>query len=236
MVNMVNNLISGAVKTLSVGLVAYGSGSLFVSADPNSRQLNDGVRYESQLDISTIKPIKYVWASPSSYHILDSMEKVSNSIVIKYRNRKIRGAFNKFLDAVAMRESSGRYDIVSERGYLGRYQFHPTTLVELGFSIAPDYFIQSPDLQDRAFISLLNRNKKILRRVISEYNGTYYNGIYVTMSGILAGAHLAGPGGVLSFFYPEKYTYNTVDGNGVHISKYISEFSGYTIKESDLSL
>jgi len=41
---------------------------------------------------------------------------------------------------------------------------------------------------------------------------------------------------VLSFFYPEKYTYNTVDGNGVHISKYISEFSGYTIKESDLSL
>ena len=75
--------------------------------------------------------------------------------------------------------------------------------------------------------SLLTHNKKILRRQISEYVGQTINGIYITESGILAAAHLAGPGNVKKFF---RKGYEFKDGNGTKMTDYMVLFSGYKLE------
>jgi len=79
-------------------------------------------------------------------------------------------------------------------------------------------------------VKYMRMNAYSLDKVIKYYNGKYVNGVYVTKAGILAGAHLVGTGGVLTFFRPDKYDYKTVDGNGVHVSTYMTKFAGYDLR------
>ena len=141
-----------------------------------------------------------------------------------------RGNLLAFMRRVGKAEGSGSYEAVSNRGYLGLYQFHPNTLKSMGFDVSKEEFLSNPSLQDSAMIAYMRVNAKGLQKVIKEFNKTYYNGVYVTKAGILAGAHLVGMGGVLSYFYPEKYNYKTVDGNGVHVSNYMEKFAGYYLR------
>ena len=60
----------------------------------------------------------------------------------------------------------------------------------------PDRFIKDSKLQEAAFSAYTARNKWILRRDIKRYAGRTIAGVRVTESGILAAAHLAGPGNV----------------------------------------
>ena len=75
--------------------------------------------------------------------------------------------------------------------------------------------------------ALLQHNKKILRRQIEKYHGTTVNGIYITESGILAAAHLAGPGNVKKFF---RKGYEFHDGNGTKMTSYMVMFSDYKLE------
>ena len=43
---------------------------------------------------------------------------------------------DKFLDAIGMRESSNRYDVVNGWGYMGKYQFGRRTLKALGYDVS----------------------------------------------------------------------------------------------------
>lgn len=143
---------------------------------------------------------------------------------------KFKGKLDGFLRQMGQIEGLGSYETVSRAGYLGLYQFHPTTLAHMGINVTKEEFLTNPVLQDSVMVQYMRMNERGLNKLIKRYNGTYYNGVYVTKAGILAGAHLVGVGGVLSFFHPEKYNYKTVDGNGVHVSTYIQKFSGYDLR------
>ena len=61
---------------------------------------------------------------------------------------------------------------------------------------------------------------------ISKYNGKNINDVLITESGILAAAHLAGPGNVRKYFKKGK---DFSDGNGTKLTKYLTQFSGYEL-------
>ena len=133
---------------------------------------------------------------------------------------------DRFLDAIGMRESSNRYDVVNGWGYMGKYQFGKKTLKSLGYDVTKEEFLNSPYLQERAMLDLLNHNKKILQKYIDHWDGKTIQGDVITESGILAAAHLAGPGNVKRFLRKGK---EFRDGNGTKLTSYLTEFSGYEL-------
>tara|TARA_B100000900_G_scaffold400940_1_gene405101 strand:- start:2681 stop:3259 length:579 start_codon:yes stop_codon:yes gene_type:complete len=131
-----------------------------------------------------------------------------------------------FLNAIGMRESSNRYDVVNKWGYMGKYQFGKKTLRNLGYKVSKKEFLNNPQLQEQAMLDLLSHNKKILKNYIIYWDGKIINGETITESGILAAAHLAGPGNVKRYFKRGK---DFSDGNGTKLTKYLTQFSGYEL-------
>lgn len=132
-----------------------------------------------------------------------------------------------FLTSIGRRESSNRYDIVNRWGYMGKYQFGRKTLNALGYkNISNKQFLSNPKLQEEAMIKLLKHNKHILRKEIRKYCGTQKHGVYITESGLLAAAHLAGPGNVKKWLRRGK---RFRDGLGTDLTEYLQLFGGYKI-------
>mgnify|MGYP000850899840 CR=1 FL=1 len=131
-----------------------------------------------------------------------------------------------FLDAIGMRESSNRYDVVNGWGYMGKYQFGKRTLKALGYDVSRKEFLNSPYLQEKAMLDLLHHNRKILKTYIDYWDGKTIHGKKITESGILAAAHLAGPGNVKKFF---RNGVEFKDGNGTKLTSYLTQFSGYKL-------
>ena len=131
-----------------------------------------------------------------------------------------------FLDAIGMRESSNRYDVVNGWGYMGKYQFGKRTLKALGYDVSRKEFLNSPYLQEKAMLDLLHHNRKILKSYIDYWDGRTIQGKRITESGILAAAHLAGPGNVKKFLREGK---EFKDGNGTKLTSYLTQFSGYKL-------
>ena len=136
-------------------------------------------------------------------------------------------SFFGFKEALAFKESQGKYFIVNEFGYLGKYQFGKSTLKMIGI-YNPNQFLSNPSLQEQAFEANLSRNKWVLRRDIKRYVGKTINGVKVTESGILAAAHLGGPGSVKKFLRSQG---NNVfsDAYGSSVKFYMKKFSGYDV-------
>ena len=108
---------------------------------------------------------------------------------------------------------------------MGKYQFGIETLKMIGVYDA-DLFISSPKIQEQAFLANTKRNKWILRKYIKNYEGKIVGDVKVTESGILAAAHLAGPGNVKKFLKSDG-NHNFRDGYGSTLSSYMQRFSGY---------
>lgn len=153
----------------------------------------------------------------------DSLYNEYDSLNNKYKERI---DLDNFLKEMALRESSGNQSVVNKYGMMGLYQFDPNTLEFLGF--CKNEYMNSVYIQNKAMISYLKFNKKLLNDYINKYDGKYFKGVYITASGILAGAHLTGAGGVIDFF-DDTNRYKQYDANKVHVSDYIKEFSGYDI-------
>ncbi|MBD0832611.1 peptidoglycan-binding protein LysM [Aestuariibaculum sediminum] len=134
-------------------------------------------------------------------------------------------SFVGFKEAVGFKESGGDYFTVNTLGYLGKYQFGKGTLRLLGIK-NPKKFLNNPELQERAFIANAERNKWVLRRDIKNFVGKRINGVLVTESGIIAAAHLAGPGSVKKYLRSYGLD-NFEDGYGTTIEYYMKKFSGY---------
>ena len=133
-----------------------------------------------------------------------------------------------FLHEIGLRESSNNYHAVNQFGYLGKYQFGRKTLDALGYSnVTNRQFLENESLQEEAMYALLTHNRKVLRRQISKYVGTTVAGVYVTESGLLAAAHLAGPGNVRKFL---RKGYEFKDGNGTKMTSYMTKFSNYRLE------
>jgi len=148
--------------------------------------------------------------------------------VSDYINSEIPYTGNLFIgykEAIGFKESQGKYRKINSLGYLGKYQFGIETLKTIGVhnSIA---FLNSPKMQEKAFIALLCKNKWELRAIIERYEGTVMNGTLITESGILAAAHLAGVGSVKKYFrYKGKRFFK--DAYGSSLRSYMKAFGGY---------
>ena len=136
-----------------------------------------------------------------------------------------KNGFLEFKEAIGFKESAGKYGRVNKYGYLGKYQFGKETLKLLGIYNTIT-FLNTPKLQEQAFYVNAKRNKWILRKDIKRFVGKKIAGVIITDSGILASAHLAGPGNVKRFL--RSYgTINTSDAFGSSILIYMKLFSGY---------
>lgn len=130
-----------------------------------------------------------------------------------------------FKEAVGFKESGGDYKVINEYGYMGKYQFGKGTLALIGIYDAQE-FLNSPELQEAAFYANASRNKWILIRDIDRFVGKTINGVEVTESGILAAAHLAGPGSVKKYLRSwGGHAFS--DAFGTSIRNYMKRFAGY---------
>lgn len=130
-----------------------------------------------------------------------------------------------FREALAFKESRGDYFVINDYGYMGKYQFGRATLNLIGINDT-ELFLSSPKLQESAFKTYTSRNKWVLRRDIDRYSGKYVNGVLITESGILAAAHLAGPGNVKKFLRSNGEDV-FADAFGTSVTYYLRKFSGY---------
>ena len=145
-----------------------------------------------------------------------------------YTNSEIPYTGNFFIgykEAIGFKESQGKYKKINSLGYLGKYQFGIETLKTIGIHDS-NAFLNSPKMQEKAFIALLSKNKWELRNVIEKYEGTVLNGTHITESGILAAAHLAGVGSVKKYFRYEGKRYFK-DAYGTSLRSYLKRFGGY---------
>jgi hypothetical protein len=133
--------------------------------------------------------------------------------------------FIGYKEAIAFKESQGKYKKINSLGYIGKYQFGKETLKTIGIHDS-NRFLNSPRMQEKAFVALLAKNKSELKDIIEKYEGQIVSGIRVTESGILAAAHLGGVGSVKKFFKHEGKRY-LKDAYGTSVRSYMRDFGGY---------
>ena len=154
---------------------------------------------------------------------------ITNPKLVAYNIPYLKKDFVGFKEALAFKESQGKYTVVNTFGYLGKYQFGKTTL--LRFKIYnTKAFLNNPELQEKAFKALCKVNKWILRKDIQRCVGKTINGITISTSGILAAAHLSGAGNVKKFLRSNG-TLNFSDAYGSSIESYLKKFGGYDVSE-----
>jgi len=137
--------------------------------------------------------------------------------------------FIGFKEFLGFFESGSDYNKINRFGYLGKYQFGKGTLKIYGVSDLNN-FIKSPEIQERVFLMNVKRNKWILRREIKKYSNIFFGDLYISESGILAAAHLSGPGNVKKFLRNKaSKDFNKKDANGTSISDYIRIFKNYDL-------
>ena len=102
---------------------------------------------------------------------------------------------------------------------MGKFQFNLNTLKMYKIKDAK-VFLENPKLQERVFLINVQRNKWILRKDIKWFVGTKINNTIITESGIIAAAHLAGPGNVKKYLRSGG-KHNPKDAIGTSISLYI---------------
>ena len=191
-------------------MVLFASGIMFVSAMAEAKIKFERFHREITIEVPTIKEISVI---KPKLEVKVKMPVVKNH--------------STFLDAIGFRESSNNYKAVNRFGYLGKYQFGRKTLNAIGFKdVSNREFLANPSIQEKAMLTLLKQNKHTLRKEIAKYSGKVINGIYITESGILAAAHLAGAGNVKRFF---RKGYEFRDGNGTKMTSYMKQFANYEL-------
>lgn len=133
--------------------------------------------------------------------------------------------FIGFKEAIAFKESQGKYHKVNSLGYMGKYQFGLQTLQTIGIQDSAA-FLRNPKLQEKAFVALLSKNKWNLKDEIEKYSGSIISGVKITESGILAAAHLGGAGSVKRFLKSNGVK-KCKDNYGTSVRSYMKDFGGY---------
>jgi hypothetical protein len=154
--------------------------------------------------------------------IMEDGMHVPNEIVLSEPTQ-----IQKFMNRIAEIETpGGGYQTVNRFGMMGRYQFSPSTVKVLGFSISKSEFLQNSEMQDSIMVAYMKANEKTLERLIHRYDGRIVKGVKITRASIIAGAHFAGARGVTTFLTNDSHT-GTVDANGTTLRKYMSKFSDF---------
>lgn len=177
---------------------------------------------KEQYDMSS-----YSTAGLDLYYIAPNFNEIEELDDQMYESPKLGKSYDGFKEALAFKESRGDYKVINQFGYMGKYQFGKGTLAMIGIYDKRE-FLNNPKLQEKAFYANLSRNKWILRRDLKWFVGKTMNGIEVTESGVLAAAHLAGPGAVKKYLRSGGVE-GFADAFGTTIRYYMKRFSGYDV-------
>lgn len=171
---------------------------------------------------ATKNPEHYRFPEESSSSVV-LRPNTQNTISILYLNKNFVG----FKEALAFKESQGKYRVINTLGYLGKYQFGSSTLERFNI-YNTTRFLHDPELQEQVFIAYCKVNKWILRKDIKRSVGKTINGVKITESGILAAAHLSGAGNVKKYLRSNGQR-NYSDAYGSSIKSYMKTFAGYDV-------
>lgn len=175
---------------------------------------------------TTHKSQNEVTQDEASFYSFPSLEEIDAETDFLNFNFPYTGkTFTGFKEALAFKESQGRYTLINSLGYMGKYQFGRDALRAIGIKDNSE-FLNNPRLQEKAFKALLAKNKWELRKEIEMYDGKVINGVVVTESGILAAAHLGGAGSVKKFFRSNGKR-AIKDNYGTSLKSYMKKFGGY---------
>jgi hypothetical protein len=176
--------------------------------------------YNSQInpsfDVDENEELQYVFPSQNNLDYVN--------LKVPYTGRYFIG----YKEAIAHKESQGKYRRINTLGYLGKYQFGVGTLKSIGIHDSLG-FLNSPKLQEKAFVTLLSKNKYELRHYIKYFEGKVVDGVKITESGILAAAHLGGTGSVKRFLNTNGER-KMKDDYGTSVRTYIRDFGGFDTK------
>jgi len=199
-------------KIAKFSILPLAAGSIFFSFSTKKAanlDLEDYSTYDLELD----------------YTVPDVRDEIEPEFQLSTTSPFLGKSYVGFKEALAFKESRGDYKSINEFGYLGKYQFGKGTLELVGVYDTIG-FLNSPALQEAAFYANASRNKWILQRDIKRFVGKNINGVIVTESGILAAAHLAGPGSVKKYLRSwgaQAFS----DAFGTTIKTYMKRFGGY---------
>lgn len=142
-----------------------------------------------------------------------------------------KGNLDAFMRVMAFRESDNTPTVVNWLGYMGKYQFGPRTLWALGgeFQVTKAHFLSTEELQDRAMMQYMRDNRIMVSDLIDRFDGKWFQGIYITESGLLAGAHLVGSHGLRAWLEGRRGT-RIIDAKGTHVRDYVYAFSKYNLE------
>ena len=163
--------------------------------------------------------------------------------------------FEKFLEALAKRESNGNYQAFNCYGYAGKYQMGEMALVDCGYYqkksckynndwsgnfLGKDCvnsikdFLKNPIAQENAIRIYLKKQWRYLKALnVTIFLEQMINGYKITKSGLLAGAHLKGCGAVAEYLKSNGKNIGK-DAFGTSIETYIKDFAGYDVSEITL--
>lgn len=185
-----------------------------------------------------------------------SAQSSSSMLDIYYEKQLLQEEFDRkltenknFKYALGSRESGMNEKIINPIGAMGVWQFMSYTLSDLGYGfITPYSFSKNPEifpieLQEEVLDLKISRDLALLTHqwwrgnrsinYIEKYVGTKVYGVEVTLSGILAAAHLGGAGGVIRFF-DTMGGYNPSDIFGTSLFSYLRDFSKYKFHYNNL--
>lgn len=159
-------------------------------------------------------------------------------------------SLEEFLEALGFRESSGNYAAVNQIGYLGKYQMGDLALTDAGYYkpnskgksndwsgqftgkdnvYSKEDFLNNPQAQENAIRAYMRKQWKYLKdNGATNAVGSQINGIDITQSGLLGGAHLVGSGS-MGDYVNSNGTNIPKDGNKISVEEYLKKFSGYDV-------
>ena len=154
-----------------------------------------------------------------------------------------------FLDALGKRESGGNYKAFNKYGYAGKYQMGEAALIDAGYYkksgrynndwtgtftgrdnvYSIEDFLKNPQAQENAQIAFKRRQWLYLKAVgADKFLNKFINGYSITQSGLLAGAHLKGAGGVIEYLKSNGLK-NPKDAFGTSVESDMKNFGGYDV-------
>ena len=158
----------------------------------------------------------------------------------------------EFYNDLGARESGGNYRSVNKYGYIGKYQMGEAAMEDAGYYKKPsrrynndwsgqftgkdgvysvEDFLNNEQAQENAQTRFKQAQWNQLKAIgVDKYIGKEINNVEVTPSGLLAAAHLKGPGEVKKYLLSEGKN-NPKDAFGTSVESYMKNFSGYNVSQ-----
>jgi hypothetical protein len=157
---------------------------------------------------------------------------------------------NDFYNDLGARESGGNYSSVNKYGYVGKYQMGEAAMIDAGYYKKPsgkynnDWsgqftgkdgiysvqdFLKNKQAQENAQKAFKQAQWNQLKAIgADKYIGKEINGVKITQSGLLAAAHLKGPGAVKEYLQSDGKNIPK-DAFGTSVESYMKKFEGYDV-------